>query len=113
MFGRQARLPLNVMFETNIQTQSNNTPGEYATALQKWLRTAYDLVRNDCLIPTSARNSSMIKKFMGSLTNQVTLSDFIQQWQGKALDKSLIISGRDPLRLLRNYQVPLTVFKTP
>ena len=45
MFGRQARLPLDVMFETNIQTQSNNTPGEYAIALQKRLRTAYDLVR--------------------------------------------------------------------
>ena len=43
MFGRQARLPLDVMYETSRPTSSS--PGEYALALQKQLRTAYDLVR--------------------------------------------------------------------
>ena len=43
MFGRQARLPLDVMYETGRSTALN--PGEYALVLQKQLRTAYDLVR--------------------------------------------------------------------
>ena len=38
MFGQQARLPLDVMYETT----ANASP---AVALQKQLRTAYDLVR--------------------------------------------------------------------
>ena len=43
MFGRQARLPLDVMYDTGRPTALN--PGEYAVVLQKQLRTAYDLVR--------------------------------------------------------------------
>ena len=43
MFGQQAHLPLDVMFENNTPTASS--PGEYATALQKQLQTAYELVR--------------------------------------------------------------------
>ena len=45
MFGRQARLPLDVMYETNTPPPPSSTPGEYAMPLQKQLRTAYDLVR--------------------------------------------------------------------
>ena len=45
MFGRQARLPLDVMYETSPPSPANSTPGEYAVALQKQLRTVYDLVR--------------------------------------------------------------------
>ena len=43
MFGQQAHLPLDVMYETGRPTALN--PGEYALVLQKQLRTAYDLVR--------------------------------------------------------------------
>ena len=45
MFGRQARLPLDVMYETSPPSPANASPGEYAVALQKQLRTAYNLVR--------------------------------------------------------------------
>ena len=45
MFGRQARLQLDVMYETSPPSPANASPGEYAVALQKQLRTAYDLVR--------------------------------------------------------------------
>jgi len=45
MFGKLALLPLDVTYETNTATPSSSTPGEYAMALQKQLRTAYDLVR--------------------------------------------------------------------
>ena len=43
MFGRQAHLPLDLMHDTSGPTALN--PGEYASVLQKQLRTAYDLVR--------------------------------------------------------------------
>ena len=43
MFGRQARLPLDIMYDTSGPTALN--PGEYASVLQKQLRTAYDSVR--------------------------------------------------------------------
>ena len=45
MFGRQARLPLDVMYKTSIPVVSGTTSGEYAVALQTQLRTAYSLVR--------------------------------------------------------------------
>ena len=46
MFGQQARIPVDIMYNTANTTTSPQTPGEYATALQNCLKTAFEIVEN-------------------------------------------------------------------
>ena len=43
MFGRQARLPVDIMYGTS--TQQSSSPGEHARLLQYWLQSAFQLVK--------------------------------------------------------------------
>ena len=43
MFERQARIPVDVMYDSANTTQ---TPGEYDTALQNRLKAAFEIVQN-------------------------------------------------------------------
>ena len=45
MFGRQARILVDIMYDT-ANTTTPQTPGEYATALQNRLKTAFEIVQN-------------------------------------------------------------------
>ena len=46
MFGRQSHIPVDIMYDTANTTASPQTPGEYATALQSHLKTAFEIVQN-------------------------------------------------------------------
>ena len=45
MFGRQARIPVDIMYKTGNANTSSQTPGEYATTLQNRLKSAFEIVQ--------------------------------------------------------------------
>ena len=47
MFGRQARLPIDLIYGTDPQVVENQSVGEYAASLKSRVSAAFDLVRRN------------------------------------------------------------------
>ena len=65
MFGREARLPLDIMYGTNQTPLALPSAGEYAKQLQNHLLNSYDLVRKHIEIHYQRQTVSYDKRMHG------------------------------------------------
>ena len=69
MFGRQVRMPVDLMYETPNNTSPTTIP-EYVTKLRASLTSAYEQVRTT--VPAQLKRQKEFYKYMGSHSSPVT-----------------------------------------
>ena len=107
MFGRQARIPVDVMFGS--PNSSTQTIHEYA-AKNKW--TGNLIWQENTLSQTTLDKKIMIEKFTGSHTTMETLYGYTLQLVVGEPAKSCVIHGLVHTRMLRNCQIATTELKS-
>ena len=111
MFGRQAKLPIDLMYGTN--QMEPNTTSEYARCLKDALQEAYALVREAVRPNIKGRKSCMTKKCMGSHLARASWCGYTPQLFLVVDPESYTIRGKDPLiRSWNDWARPRTKSKT-
>ena len=107
MFGRQARLPLDLMYGTGQQEEAPIT--EYVRNLKQSLEEAYALVRIKLSVQHERRKAIYDQKTHGNPYEKQTWSGYILlQWVVES-PRSCITCGRDCIKCFNVYPIVITV----
>ena len=106
MFGREARLPVDLMFGPS--PTDTTSPNEYTAQLQLSLREAYRRVRTNLQPHTIARKITTTNVSMAGPFSQVILFGYSHQQFRLGILANCIVHGRGRTRSYRNFQTALT-----
>ena len=71
MFGRQARIPVDIMHESINSTTTSQTAGEYATTLLYRLKAAFGIVQNQLSQAHERKKEFYTKMAHGNIINKL------------------------------------------
>ena len=106
MFGRQARMPIDLMYGTNNEKAVPTT--EYAASTRKALEEAYRCVRENSLHHMSARKTTMTRRSMADQLQLEILYGFILWLFRRGSPRNSTIRGRVLIVSSPNYLIVTT-----
>ena len=111
MFGRQARLPADVIYGTPNIAEQSQSASEYARNLKRRMENAFTLARQHSLKHHQRQRNYMTERSMESPLKRESMYGSIHLWGRKALAESYTIHGQDHLKFLKEYLIPPTGYR--
>ena len=100
MFGRHAKLPIDLTYGTGNQEGESHSVGEYVTSLKTKMSTAFDIVRK-CINIMYTRKSSMTKRCMENYLRQGIGYGFTHPWSAEGVAINLNCPYKGPYTVIK------------